>query len=221
MSLWICGVARCLVLPMGFLNSASLAQHVRRTLVSHSGKLAGFEGVNPPQEELRKDRPLPSSCSTWRVYLDNYDLLERVRATSMVEFEGTCPAGVLALRSEYENWQVPRNKKKAVERSLKCELQGATVDGQLGVAVPRESKMTRYFILAFSLCTLDRVTQKHFQIACGGLVYFAMFRRPLLGSLNKVWQLIDWLVLFPRIVESNFGVSLACCHWRAWIFVLT
>eukprot|EP00438_Fugacium_kawagutii_P003348 Skav236156 [mRNA] locus=scaffold436:191685:195386:- [translate_table: standard] len=179
------------VLPMGFLNSVSLAQHVHRTLVSRSSLHDDFGGCNPPQEEIRKDRPLPSSNNTWRVYLDNYDLLEKVKATSMIADEGTCPPGVLALRHEYEQWGIPRNVKKAVERSTRCELQGATVDGQLGLAFPREGKLLKYFQLAFSLCSLDRACQKQWQIACGGLVYFSMFRRPMLGSLNRVWQHIE------------------------------
>eukprot|EP00438_Fugacium_kawagutii_P035720 Skav230250 [mRNA] locus=scaffold1520:20627:24494:+ [translate_table: standard] len=131
------------VLPMGFLNSVSLAQHVHRTLVSRSSLHDEFGECNPPQEEIRKDRPLPSSTDTWRVYLDNYDLLEKVKATSMIAAEGTCPPAVLALRHEYEQWGIPRNIKKAVERSTRCELQGATVDGQLGLAFPREGPVYR------------------------------------------------------------------------------
>eukprot|EP00438_Fugacium_kawagutii_P027558 Skav207077 [mRNA] locus=scaffold1909:466964:476771:+ [translate_table: standard] len=180
-----------LVLPMGFLNSVSLAQHVHRTLVRWSGDNGAFFGSNPPEGELRKDRSLPSTSSSWRVYLDNFDVLEKVKATNMVELEGSYPEGLLALRQEYERWEVPRNIKKSVQRSGHCELQGATVDGHEGVAYPRESKLGKYFSLAFSLCGLDHAVQKQWQIACGGLVYFSMFRRPLLGSLNKVWQHIE------------------------------
>ena len=182
------------VLPMGFLNSVSLAQHVHRNLVKWSGKREHVEAsppVNAPEQELRKDRPFTMANPSWRVYLDNYDLLERVEATDMVELEGTMAPGTLALRQEYEIWNIPRNVKKSVVRSARCEVQGATVDGSTGVAYPRESKLNKYFLLAFSLAGLSHARQKQWQVACGGLVYFSMFRRPLLGSLNQVWSHIQ------------------------------
>lgn len=180
-----------IVLPMGFLNSVSLAQHVHRNLVMNppQGNTAG--GSNPPEQELRKDRTFVAGDSLWRVYLDNYELLEKVEKTNMVELEGSLAPGVLALREQYERWNVPRNFKKSVQRSTKAEVQGATVDGELGVAYPRESKLAKYFGLALLLAGQERSTQKHWQVVCGGLVYFAMFRRPLLGGLNQVWRHIE------------------------------
>ena len=181
------------VLPMGFLNSVSLAQHVHRNLVAWGrgdGDTSDGE-LNAPECELRKDRSFTVGNPSWRVYLDNYDLLEKVEATRMTEVEGTVAAEVIALRQEYQRWGVPRNFKKAVERSHRCEVQGATIDGLEGVAFPRESKLCRYFALGLQLALCDRASQKQWQIVCGGLVYFSMFRRPLLGCLNAVWRHIE------------------------------
>ena len=90
-----------LVLPMGYLNSVSLAQHVHRNLVLASGRhLPEVSGVNCPQGELRKDLAFPDCEPRWRIYLDNYDLLERVEATQLVEMEGTEAPGVAALKAE-------------------------------------------------------------------------------------------------------------------------
>ena len=177
------------VLPMSFLNSVSLAQHVHRNLVQW-GSIGG-ESVNTPESEIRKDLAFTSGSSSWRVYLDNYDLLERVASTQVTDLEGTQALGVLALRSEYEKWQVPRNEKKAVSRSTWCEVQGATVDGDEGRAFPREQKLGKYFALGFLLAEDKWATQKQWQIACGGMVYFTMFRRPLLGTLNRVRSHIE------------------------------
>ena len=177
------------VLPMGFLNSVSLAQNVHRNLVSWSG---GEDGqVNRGSEELRKDRSFTVANPCWRVYLDNYDLLEKVSASGMVELEGTVPPAVLALRAEYEKWDAPRNAKKGVARSSRCELQGATIDGMLGLAFPKESKLEKYFSMALDLTRQTRVSQRQMQVVCGGLVYFSMFRRQLLGTLNSVWRFIE------------------------------
>ena len=179
------------VLPMGFLNSVSLAQHVHRNLALRARGAAEGREDNAPEHELRKDRAFPAGDSLWRIYLDNYDLLEKVEATQMIDLEGTQAPGVLALRQEYELWEIPRNVKKSVQRKTHCEVQGATVDGFLGVAYPRENKLCKYFAMALDLCRQAGATQKQWQVVCGGLVYVAMFRRPLLGGLNKVWQHIE------------------------------
>lgn len=80
---------------------------------------------------------------------------------------------------------------KAVQRSTKTELQVATVDGNIGIAYPRESKLCKYFSLALQLCREQRATQRQWQVVCGGLVYFSSFRKPLLGCLNRVWSHIE------------------------------
>ena len=180
------------VLPMGFLNSVSLAQHVHRTLVQRTSRSYGSDvRVNDPSQELRKDKQMPLSSDMWRVYLDNYDLLEKVEATEMVDKVGSVGAPVLALREQYEVWGVPRNVKKAVQRQPVAEVQGATVDGVRGVAFPRETKLLKYVAAALKLCAQSYVSQRQMQVVCGGLVYVSMFRRPLLGTLNAVWKQIE------------------------------
>eukprot|EP00438_Fugacium_kawagutii_P023978 Skav204023 [mRNA] locus=scaffold229:88479:92291:+ [translate_table: standard] len=177
------------VLPMGFLNSVSLAQHVHRNLVQWSSLRS--DGCNQASHELRKDKGYSVGTPTWRVYLDNYDSLERVEATQVVECREHTPAGILALRQEYEHWGIPRNAKKGVVRSSLTEMQGAMVDGQRGVAYPRDSKLVKYAGLALQLCQESFAGQRAWQVVCGGLVYFCMFRRPLLCSLNRVWSHIE------------------------------
>ena len=55
------------VLPMGFKNSVSLAQHVRRVMVRRAG---GDRGVHlQSHQEIRKDRPFTSHPELHRVYL--------------------------------------------------------------------------------------------------------------------------------------------------------
>ena len=177
------------VLPMGFLNSVSLAQ---RVLVQRSARVEpSGEHVNDPSQELRKDKQFPVAPSTWRVYLDNYDLSEKVEATEMVAKTGTVGVPILALREQYETWGVPRNIKKSVQRQPVAEVQGATINGVEGVAYPRECKLLKYSAAALKLCSQDVVSQRQLQVVCGGLVYVSMFRRPLLGCLNAVWRQIE------------------------------
>lgn len=95
-----------------------------------------------------------------------------------------------ALKEEYQRWQVPRNVKKSTARSALAELQGAQVDGKLGVAYPKEVKLAKYVVAALQLCEQGKASQRQLQVVCGGLVYISMFRRNLLGCLNSVWQFI-------------------------------
>ena len=181
------------VLPMGFANSVSLAQHVHRNLAMWSGSREDVDQclIAAPEAEIRKDRPVTVANPAWRIYLDNYDLLEKVKSVDVGTLAGSRAPAVLALRHEYETWEVPRNLKKAVERSETAEVQGAQVDGRLGVAYPRESKLLKYLAAALSLMKSEKVTQRQVQVVCGGLVYVSMFRRQLLGCLNAVWRFIE------------------------------
>ena len=177
------------VLPMGFLNSVSLAQHVHRNLV----KAASLDSQSQlsPEVELRKDRAFPVGAPNWRVYLDNFDLLEKVPDCLTSRVIGSEAPGILALREVYEQWEVPRNIKKAVSRSSTADVQGALVDGTAGVAYPRDQKLFKYLQAALKLLREPRVSQRQMQVVCGGLVYVSMFRRALLGSLNQVWKFIE------------------------------
>lgn len=64
------------VLPMGFKNSVSLAQRVRRVIVQRA--LRSSQVPLGGESEVRKDRPFPSSANVFRVYLGNLDELKRV-----------------------------------------------------------------------------------------------------------------------------------------------
>jgi hypothetical protein len=77
------------------------------------------------------------------------------------------------------------------------------VDGEAGVAYPRETKLNKYFLLALSVAQLPAASQKQWQVACGGLVYFSMFRRPLLSGLNAVWRHIESFNAGPEHVRVS------------------
>ena len=47
----------------------------------------------------------------------------------------------------------------------------------------------------------DRCAQKQVQVVGGGFVYFCMFRRPLLGSLNALWQFITSFEGSPPFIK--------------------
>ena len=137
------------------------------------------------EAELRKDRTFPMVDTYYRIYLGNLDELRKVSKTLVASIEGEVTSLVLRLREEYASLGVPRHPKKAVASKSVAEVQGAIIDGVTSVAYPKVEKVMKYMHLAhLLLLESGESTQKQMQIVGGGLVYIAMFRRPLLGSLN-------------------------------------
>ena len=180
------------VLPMGFCNSVSLAQHIHRFIVAEAVKECVQRGGRAGWEaEHRKDRPFSWSNPSFRVCLDNFDLLEKTDSQLATSIQGTCSPFVEALREAYARRQVPRHPKKAVARAIHAEIQGAEVDGETGMAAPKADKLGKYIRLCQLLLSAGACTQRQMQVVAGGFVYFCTFRRPLLGALNQVWQFIQ------------------------------
>ena len=140
--------------------------------------------------EVRKDRPASLANPVWRVYLDNSDLLEKENPEAASVIKGTTPPDLEPILDEYFRWGVPLNPKKSVKRHTFAEIQGAEIDGCAGTARPKKDKLQKYVGATLSLLRVGRATQKQMQVICGGLVYFAMFRRPLMSCLNYVWKFI-------------------------------
>ena len=163
------------VLPMGFLNSVSVAQHIHRNVVRWAA-----QSGDPPvgaEKELRKDRVMSSAADLYRVYLDNFDALEKVDAELAGQIKGTVKPQVETLREMYLERGLPRRPKKAAERVTLGELQGALLDGEAGYAMPKPQKVIQYCKLGFELLVRGHSTLRELQVVCGGFVYLAMFRR--------------------------------------------
>ena len=174
------------VLPMGFINSVAIAQHVHRRVIQQA--LGGERKLAGKHQEIRRDRHQSSSSHQYRVYLDNYDELHKVDKTLAGTLAGTPSAWTLAVRETYQQLGLPRHPKKAVTQEVQAEVQGALVDGELGRATPKLEKMAKYVRLALELCMDGKASQRELQVVEGGFVYIAMFRRPLLSGLNAVWK---------------------------------
>ena len=173
------------VLPMGFKNSVAVAQHIHRNVIRWSGRHGGVLGES--SGEVRKDRPFSFSNPLFRIYLDNFDQLEKVDSRISHLVSGKPSLETLAIRSEYEAWGIPNHPKKSVCQKTIAEVQGGMVDGKQGIVFPKPEKVLKYVQLAIMLLNLGKASLKQIQVVGGGLVYLAMFRRPLLGALNGIW----------------------------------
>eukprot|EP00435_Cladocopium_sp_Y103_P038979 s610_g10.t1 len=153
------------------------------------------------EAELRKDRPFSVANPVHRIYLDNFDELERTSKEMAETIQGKPSALVQGLQETYAEMGIPRHPKKGVARQTKAEVQGAIVDGRQGIAYPKVEKVLKYAHLTKLLLEKGTSSQKQMQIVGGGLVYIAMFRRPLLGSLNHIWQFILDCTGYPPVVQ--------------------
>ena len=74
-----------------------------------------------------------SHPNIFRIYLDNFDQLRRVDKKTASLVEGKPTDEVVILREAYERVGLPRHPKKAVSQQVKAEVQGAWVEGGLGL----------------------------------------------------------------------------------------
>ena len=203
-----------LVLPMGFSNSVALAQHIHRVVVGRALREAGQLGFPGGWEaELRKDRALTVSNPLYRVYLDNFDQLERVETDLAARMKGSTTPLVDSLRNTYQGMEIPRHPKKAVERQVRADVQGALVDGVAGTAIPRPEKIMRYIQLSLLMLKEGASAKRQMQVVAGGLVYMAMFRRPLLATLNGIWEFIQSFEdhqKYRQAIPSQVKGEIAC-----------
>ncbi|OLP95545.1 Eukaryotic translation initiation factor isoform 4G-2 [Symbiodinium microadriaticum] len=211
------------VLPMGFVNSVSVAQALHRNIVNHA---VGALGISR-EAEVRRDQPLPVCSSIYRVYLDNFDLLERKNREAAALLSGELSAPAVQLRSVYQDLDVPVNEKKSVKAQLVGEMQGGLVDGHEGTVSPKPDKVARYLRGAWCLLQSGRSDLKRIQMVAGGLVYLFSYKRCLMSCLNEVWQFIAsfggqlgvWKPIPEAVHEELFCClalsPLACMDLRA------
>lgn len=166
------------VLPMGFLNSVAIAQHVHRNVVKKC--LGSFPYSLGGEAEIRRDRVAPEGNDLYRIYLDNFDEMRKVDVRLAQEIEGQLSPLVTELREVYQEMGLPIHPKKSLTQKFKGEIQGAWVDGEKGFIMAKPSKIVKYIGLALELIQRGKASQKELQIVGGGLVYASMFRRPSL-----------------------------------------
>ena len=100
--------------PDGLVNSVSIAQDIHRNVVKWSQQTArGLGG----EAEMRRDRVGSSSSALHRVYLGNFDLLERRDKVQAEAIKGMVSEVVVALTEEYERRGLPRHPKKPTARA--------------------------------------------------------------------------------------------------------
>ena len=187
------------VLPMGFRNSVGIAQHVHRNVIRQA-----FSASSPPvtgEGEMRKDKASTCSKVSYRIYLDNFDIIRKTDPETAKLVEGEPGLLSLVARQAYAQANLPRHPKKSVCQATRAEVQGCILDGEAGIAFPKPPKVLLYVRLALELVRRGAATQREMQVVCGGFVYFAMFRRPLLSALNAVWRFIDSLSCHPPVVR--------------------
>ena len=186
------------VLPMGYLNSVGIAQHLHRNLLKRA---QGSPTRCQPWSEVRKDRTWSLANPLWRVYLDNLDILEKTRPELVHLLDGDLSQDMSPFVDQYHSAGIPLNAKKSVKQAVFAEVQGAEIDGEEGFARPKGEKIAKYVSATLAILDRGRCTQREMQVVAGGLVYFSMFRRPLMGVLNFIWRFIQSFEITDQRVQ--------------------
>eukprot|EP00435_Cladocopium_sp_Y103_P035476 s619_g9.t1 len=176
------------VLPMGYLNSVGIAQHIHRCVIRRA--IGSLHGLGCTVQELRRDRNFTSFPNWFRVYLDNFDQLQRVDRQLATLVAGTPSDLATQIREYYDSQGLPRHPKKSVCQAMQAEIQGAWLDGSQGILCAKPSKVVKYIELALETLRRGKASARELQVIGGGFVYAAMFKRPLLASLNQIWRAI-------------------------------
>ena len=176
------------VLPMGYLNSVGIAQHIHRAVLQRA--IGSIKGLGMTVQEIRRDRGFSCFPNLFRIYLDNFDQLQKIDRKTAHLLAGNPSPLVEQLREYYASSGLPRHPKKSVAQSLGAEVQGAWIDGERGVMYAKPGKVAKYVRLALELVRQGKASQRELQVVGGGFVYVAMFNRPLLSSLNHIWRSI-------------------------------
>ena len=177
------------VIPMGWVNSVSLFQHLRRRIGLEKPPLGAGLGK---ATEMRRDRPIPLSATQetggWvSYYLDDFDVPEIVPRGMWKSMQGTYSPDHLAQRAAYERSGVRISLDKSHVREPTVERMGAQIDGWLGLlGTPLQKKLECAYFFLWSLRD-DVVHHKVILMILGRLVRCFEFRRPLMSVLNKVW----------------------------------
>ena len=177
------------VIPMGWINSVSLFQHLHRGIGLQPEPLgAGLEG----DTEMRRDRPVPTSATRteggWlSFYLDDFDCPEIIPREMLNQLKGTMSPEHVKQRAAYTRAGVQISKDKAHTREVRVERMGAEVDGEGGwLGVPIKKKLECGYFVLWAL-QRQQCRQKVLMMILGRLTRAFEFRRPLMSILNRSW----------------------------------
>lgn len=210
------------VIPMGWINSVSLFQHLHRRLgLSEFPVGAGFA----EDSEMRRDRAIPVGagqlCGGWlSYYLDDFDAPEIVCRFMVEELRGTVSAVRQRQREAYKRAGVQISEDKAHRREPRVERMGAQVDGLGGwLGVSQQKKLEVGYFMVWAM-TQRCLSQKVVLMILGRLVRCFEFRRPLMSLLNEVWpkdpkkyvrqlrkrdlnELLQAVAVLPKLVHAG------------------
>ena len=212
------------VLPMGYLNSVEIAQHIHRAVIQKA--IGSVKGLGLTIQELRRDRCFSGFPNLFRVYLDNFDQLQKLDRKTAGLVAGTTSEVVDQVRECYELNGLPRHPKKTVQQSLDAEVQGAWLDGEEGTLYAKPPKVAKYVRLALELLGRGTASQRELQIVGGASYTFqcSIGLYFLAWTTSGVWLLKATLESplpgFGCTVKSWLSWSglLVCVLWVLWVF---
>ena len=195
------------VLPMGWLYSVTVFQHIHRRLALGSARgLQPSAGSKQPPAwaEWRKDRGMPlhlagglpsqeaaatgkPALGWWQTYIDDFDLAEFVELCCAQVFVGSDSAEALHMDQVYAANDIPTSERKATRRSLDVSRMGARVDGAAGRISNAPPRGLLLLGLLAHCLGLPELPPHALLVLLGKFVREMEFRRPLYSIFQCVW----------------------------------
>ena len=201
------------VLPMGWVSSVSLFQHLHRRIGLEQPPVgAGLRS----DDEMRRDRPTPRSATRseggWiSYYLDDFDCPEIMPRSMWENLKGTMSPIHARQRKAYETAGVKISPDKSHVREVKVERMGGEIDGDLGyLGVSVEKKLEVGYMFLWSLGKVA-VPQKVVLMILGRLVRCYEFRRPLMSLLNRAWPKKRQFIARPYTLDCFREMVYSIC----------
>jgi len=176
------------VIPMGWCSAVGICQKLLRTLVMRTQPRGG--GL-PAESEVRKDRRLPANqyqrvMAFHQEYIDNWDAGVVQKAAAPI----SSSQWQEAVQGAYAWNGVPRAGDKSTHGVVGKTL-GADILGKRGWLGPGEERNLDLADGTFYLLRQEAPHRKEVAMMNGRWIFGYQFRRPLMGGMMNVWDVVN------------------------------
>ena len=213
------------VLPMGFISSVAVMQHIHRRLALWQPLWgAGL----PPCMEIGRHLAWPDlgeDAPAWSLYLDDSTLLRQIEEKVGQTLRGRPADEQIALRRAYQYWGIPYNVTKAIENATEVERLGSFMDGKEGRIGTTTARNLEILSLGLWLCSQEGVSVKSLQVFGGKECHCLQFRRPLFSVYDGFWKQVATMADGEPLTEDSMAeilislmlMPMRFTDWRAQV----
>ena len=186
------------VVPMGWLNTVSIAQAVARTLV--------FQELGVPESsEISKLEAIPAEDDLTVIYLHSFDQLRRLDLECAEALEGIASPRRKRFLEMCQRKGLPLNEGKRVVAATRGSLQGGELQGDLGWYKLAGDKQINLVGLGATLLALNVWREFDVRHFVGKAIFGMSFRRPLLSVFQEIFGFLNEVMAAGKAQKPSWG----------------